>query len=147
MRYLSERTSWVVFSTSVIVVIVLGIAASAMTSRYAESEKWVAHTREVGTRLPRTRADMLAVESARTGYILSGDEGRLSQFSDATKAIHHDVEELRSLTRDNPSQDERLDAPGGDAGIRLKVQEWGTSRTRPEKRGTALLRLPSLGRI
>jgi len=110
MRYLSERTSWVLFVISVAILVALGLAVSGITSRYAQSERWVAHTREVETWVARARADLFSAESARMGFVLSDDEARLAQYTTATQAIKADMDQLRSLTADNASQAQKLDA-------------------------------------
>lgn len=110
MRHFSGRAALVALGFSVVALILLGIAPSVITARYAKSENMVSHTHEVATYVSRVRADLVGSESGRLGYILTGDARWLQQYSEASQHLPLDLRELKSLTSDNASQQKRVDS-------------------------------------
>lgn len=108
MRRVSGRALWIVFTCSLIVLVGTGIAADAITTRYADSEDWVSHTHEVQTQLVKLRADLLCAEAARLAYVVSDDEAQLPAYNQSVQQIPKELDLLRRLTLDNHSQQEHL---------------------------------------
>jgi signal transduction histidine kinase len=110
MRYVSAGTSWALFACAVLLLIALDIAADRTTKNFADSTEWVSHTREVETNVEKIRADIYAAEAGRLGYILSGTPEHKARYESAKAEIPQQLVKLQSLTRDNPSEQERLNA-------------------------------------
>ncbi|MBV8051558.1 MAG: CHASE3 domain-containing protein [Acidobacteriaceae bacterium] len=74
----------------------------------AESDFWVDHTREVINTNEQLLSDVKDAESAERGYIITGDGGYLDPYRSAFGDSQHSIQKLLELTKDNPSQQERL---------------------------------------
>jgi len=74
----------------------------------AESDYWVDHTREVININEQLLSDVKDAESAERGYIITGDEGYLEPYRSASVDSQASIEKLLQLTKDNPSQQERV---------------------------------------
>lgn len=105
---MSERTSWTIFVSGIVVLILLGLATAAVTSRYANSEEQVAQTHEVETALARVRASLQAAESASLSFFITGDLGSVRQYETATAELAVWMATLKTLTKDNPTQQARF---------------------------------------
>jgi signal transduction histidine kinase len=109
MRRISGRTLWLVFSSAVVVLIGIAIAADLTTARYASSEDWVSHTQEVTTWLTRLRSDLATAEAARLAFVSSQDPIELPLYNESSRRIPVDLATLHHLTADNPVQQKRID--------------------------------------
>jgi CHASE3 domain sensor protein len=105
---LSERISWTIFVSGIVILILLGFGTAAITYRYAASEERVAHTHEVETVIARLRANLFTANSDRLAFVLTGDEARLQQYRNEVIGMGEHLETLKSLTADNPSQQGRI---------------------------------------
>lgn len=110
MGYVSPRGMWLVFSSAVVILIVLGLMTAGVTSRYAETEDWISHTHQVETAVARVRADLFAAEASRLQFVLSGDETLSLEYRKWWQALEDEFATLQHLTRDNPSQNKRTAA-------------------------------------
>jgi signal transduction histidine kinase len=105
---LSERTSWTIFVSGIVILILLGFGTAAVTYRFASSEQQVAHTHEVETVIARLRANLFTANSDRLAFVLTGDEARLQQYRAEVIGLGDRLGTLKSLTADNPSQQGRI---------------------------------------
>ena len=108
MRRVSGRTLWIIFSIAIVVMLLIAVAVDRTTARYASSEYWVSHTQQVITRMIDLRADLLSGEAARLVYVVSGDQTELPTYEESIRQVPADMDMLRTLTTDNPSQQQRL---------------------------------------
>ncbi|SRR5579884_1062513 len=103
---LSDRRAKIVFAVAVILLILSGYAVSMLIYRFSENPRWVAHTHEVQDALRDSNRAISKVARARLAYIATGEE----RFAQAVKAGRPDVllslERVKTLTRDNPKQQE-----------------------------------------
>ena len=95
MQELSPKSAWTLFVISVVLLGGLAYFANYRAERYADSEGWVAHTREVEWHLGVLRAD-LAVS-------LTGLPSRAS-----TMTPEKQLADLKNLTSDNPEQQRNI---------------------------------------
>jgi signal transduction histidine kinase len=109
MRRVSGRTLWLVFSSAVVVLVVIGVAADLITARYAASEDWVSHTQQVDTWLIRLRSDLASAEAARLAFVSSEDPVELPLYDESSRRIPIDLATLHRLTADNPPQQHRIE--------------------------------------
>lgn len=86
----------------------IGIASFVMSDRLAHREELVIHTHEVMSLLKSISADLGQAESAQRGYILIGDRTLLIEYDQGLKTIPQRLNELQSLTADNPHQQQRI---------------------------------------
>jgi PAS domain S-box-containing protein len=76
-------------------------------SRQAE---WVAHSQDVLATLATAREQVLEAETAKRGYLLTGDERFLTQFDAANTAVSGALARLRELEADHLGHAERATA-------------------------------------
>ena len=85
-----------------------GIASYVMADRFAIREEKVIHTYQVLYLLNDTSSKLQAAESARRGYILSGDRTLLIEYDVSLKVLPEHLNRLRLLTADSPQQQQRI---------------------------------------
>ena len=97
------------FVAALVLLLALAATSYRSTQKLADSARSVAHTQEVLRHLNLLQASILEVESAARGYTLTGDEDYLSNFNNALSVSGQNLQTVRRLTADNPSQQRRLD--------------------------------------
>jgi signal transduction histidine kinase len=70
---------------------------------------WVMHTREVQMSLERTLSDMRDAETGQRAFLLTGDSLFLQPYTHAVASAHRHAAEVRRLTKDNATQQQRVD--------------------------------------
>ncbi len=96
------------FSAAVGFMLVIGGAAWWSAVRSAETFQQVDHTYRVLDQLETSLTDMLNMQTATRGYLLTGDPRFLDPYKQGSAKIELSLRTLRSLTADNPGQVERL---------------------------------------
>ena len=104
-------------------VLATGLGAFWNTRAVAQATGWVSHTHQVRTALESVASLLKDVESGQRGYLLSGGEEYLAPYREATAEIGPRLDELQSLTADNPRQHERVARLRQLASERLAVSE------------------------
>jgi len=97
------------YGTAVLFMALTGFASYRGTENLLDANKWVRHTFTVIDSAENIRADLLGIESASRGYVLTGNE----VFTESIGALQTRLAEsrrvLRMLTLDNPAQQSRID--------------------------------------
>jgi diguanylate cyclase (GGDEF)-like protein len=75
-----------------------------------ESQFLVDHTNQVKGTLNAVLADLVDAETGMRGYVLTGNGDFLGPYEQGTANVGTDLDRLSFLIRDNPIQQERLDA-------------------------------------
>src|SRR5205085_504703 len=88
----------------------MGFLSWRSTRLAADDADRVAHTYAVLRTLEATIRHTDDVETAARGFALTGEEPLLAPFDGALPLVGSDLEILRHLTADNPTQQKRLDA-------------------------------------
>ena len=96
------------FSAAVGFMLVIGGAAWWSAVRSADTFRWVDHTHEVLYQLEASLTDMLNMQTATRGYLLTNKESFLEPYEAGSARIGTNLNRLRDLTKDNPAQRERL---------------------------------------
>ncbi len=96
------------FLASVLVLILVGGLSYRTTRELIRALDQVAHTLEVIGALEATLAAVAETETAQRGYLLAGSEEYLNQYQNIARQADEQLVELRRLTADNPSQQDRL---------------------------------------
>jgi methyl-accepting chemotaxis protein len=98
------------YGLAMLLMAITGLAAYRGSIHLLEANGWVQHTYLVISEAKDLRANLLEIETAYRGAVVTGDEslleptaGLLTRIADARKA-------LRNLTVDSPLQQSRLDA-------------------------------------
>ncbi|MBV9443406.1 MAG: CHASE3 domain-containing protein, partial [Acidobacteriaceae bacterium] len=82
--------------------------------RYADSIRWVLHTRDVLAQIDAVLLSITSAESSQRGYLLTGDEALLRNYEQVSSTIRSRLEQLRQLTRDNPAQQKNVERLSGE---------------------------------
>src|SRR5436190_346637 len=73
-----------------------------------DSEGWTFHTYDVIETLADLLNDVTRAESAGRGFLLSGDQTYLADYSAVRGEIEPEIQQLQKLTADNPVQRQLL---------------------------------------
>jgi signal transduction histidine kinase len=99
---------WVGFGVTLVFLILIAVIADNITTRLADEQEWVAHSEEVERVLGRLRGDLFASESTELLDLVNGRETRLEPYYSNSQRISQDLDEIKNLTVDNPSQQSHL---------------------------------------
>jgi PAS domain S-box-containing protein len=104
-RYSAGRILWGAGFVLAILSLVAVVAISCRSGKQLqEATRAVTHTREVLEKLGDIAARLSEVESAARSFAISGKQSHLSPFYTAAEAVPPQVDELKLLLRDDPSQ-------------------------------------------
>ncbi|HEY1067734.1 MAG TPA: CHASE3 domain-containing protein, partial [Pirellulales bacterium] len=87
----------------------------------SESAGWVAHTHEVLINTADVMSQMRAAESNQRAYIITGDERYRTPYETAVALVWKRIEAVEKLTRDNESQQPRIEALRNEVKARLDI--------------------------
>jgi signal transduction histidine kinase len=99
------------------VVLLLGVVAYDGVRRADASRALVQHTRDVIDRAHATLSTLQDAETGQRGYLITGESRYLEPYERALVSLRIHTDTLRRLTRDNASQQRRLDS------LALRVQD------------------------
>ena len=95
------------FGLATVVLLAVVVLTYSNTQKLVENEKWVAHTETVRFTIADLLAGLLQAESAARGYVITGDEAYVASHKSTLDSIKRNFGELRTLTLDNPRQQQR----------------------------------------
>ncbi len=98
----------------------------------AVSVQWVSHTHEVLGQLEGVVSTLKDAETGQRGYLLTGERAHLEPYEQAVARLRGQLERLRQLTIDNPSQTAHVLKLEQLAADRLAVLRQGLDRFRAE---------------
>jgi signal transduction histidine kinase/CHASE3 domain sensor protein len=124
------------FGLVMIVLVILASAAYRTTTLNQEASDAVAHTLQVIGTANAALADLVDMETSYRGFLLAGDDTFLIPYTNADAEVDGQLDRLRELTADNPTQLARWDS------IEAQIQAWRQIVTEP---GIALRREVSAG--
>lgn len=86
----------------------VGVLSYRGTLQGDENEAWVAHTHTVIEKTDATYSALMEAESPHLSFLLAGQSNALERYQAAVSSARKNLAELRTLTADNPEQQERL---------------------------------------
>ena len=92
-----------------ITILALGAVAYFTERGIVVSRDWVIHTYQVRSQLNDLQLEVMRAGANEAPFLLTPGIERFTPFSQQAELARHTVEELRTLTRDNPQQQERLE--------------------------------------
>jgi CHASE3 domain sensor protein len=98
---LSGRIGKMIFGLSILLLLALAFAADRATVLFSDSEKWVAHTREVQTTLARLRTRLYQAQACRLDYVLTGNPVALDSLGRAREGLAGALALAHALITDN----------------------------------------------
>ncbi len=96
------------FALGLALFVALSLLSSNSARQLAKTVDWVGHTHEVLARIQQVNSDLITLQTAVGGFVISGREDFLAPYGEARGALADDERTLRRLTADNPSQQRRL---------------------------------------
>ena len=97
------------FALALTALISLGFLTYAELNALSEESSLVDHTYQVEAKLQTMSANLARAESSARGFQLASDPLLRQESEKAAVDVRTDVAQIRSLTLDNPSQQQRLD--------------------------------------
>jgi PAS domain S-box-containing protein len=104
-----ERNLSLIFGCALASIVVLGVLQLRMMGRLKVDHDSVAHTQEVQRELEATQDILNRADATAQSYLLTGENSYKSQYAQATQTIQQHLQNLKSLTADNPQQQARLE--------------------------------------
>ncbi|HEY9909659.1 MAG TPA: response regulator [Thermosynechococcaceae cyanobacterium] len=78
------------------------------TRQMAEASQWEAHTYQVLTQVKELLLRTVNAETGQRGYVLTGESQYLEPYTGQREQVERKLQELRTLTNDNPIQQQNL---------------------------------------
>ncbi|MCU1279834.1 MAG: histidine kinase [bacterium] len=97
------------FALSFLTLAAVGAVAYRAIATLTTTSYRVAHTHEVLEHIASVLSLLKDAETGQRGFVITGDEGFLEPYHGAVQSLDRTLHELRELTRDNDSQQKRLD--------------------------------------
>jgi PAS domain S-box-containing protein len=104
---IENKTGAGLAAAGVILLLVVGLLYRNGRS-FIEASEWMSHTHEVLAELEATLSAVAEAQAATDVYIITGQEVFLKPYQDAGPALRAHLDQLKSLTSDNPYQLRRL---------------------------------------
>jgi two-component system sensor histidine kinase/response regulator len=105
----STRLIWTGLAAALVAALVVGWTALGDVSTLTVLSGWITHTQNVLEVLGVARADNFSGIAATQEYYRSGDPTRLNGLDGDLSGLQHQAAALRTLTSDNPAQQQRVD--------------------------------------
>jgi methyl-accepting chemotaxis protein len=96
------------FALALGVLVVIGGLSYSSTNRLLYNNAWVEHTHDVLTALTMLVTRLTEAEAGERGFLLTGQDAYLEPYNYALERIKVRMEELRTMTADNPVQQKSL---------------------------------------
>ncbi|HVJ27342.1 MAG TPA: CHASE3 domain-containing protein [Vicinamibacterales bacterium] len=100
-----------ILSTYAVALVIFGglaIVTIVFFGRFGEETRRVNHTQEVLRQLEMMLGELRDVETGQRGFLIAGDEQFLEPYQRASSRVNSAIDQLQSLTADNPEQQQHL---------------------------------------
>ncbi|MGB7188767.1 MAG: CHASE3 domain-containing protein [Acidobacteriaceae bacterium] len=104
-----------------------------------DSHYWVAHTWRVINTLERIIGSMKDAETGNRGYLLTGDPTYLAPYTNATRELPGQFQQILALTSDNPRRQRQIGTMRALVDKRLEILQTGIDQFRAGNRDKARL--------
>ncbi len=99
---------WAGLLVILLITAIVGVVAFRNIEKLDETARWVSHTHQVRTALKSLLSDLQGAESEQRVYLITGDNRFVDGYESGIQRASADLEEIKSLTADNPTQQQRL---------------------------------------
>lgn len=96
------------FAIGLTTLVLVGALSYRSMIESSDDRAWVTHTHLVLEGLDAVLGNLLDAETGQRGYIITGEEAYLVPYNNAREHVQQNLTALRSLTADNPTQQETL---------------------------------------
>lgn len=86
----------------------VGVVSFMNTQTLVDNNRWVGHTHEVLNETDAILSSLKDAETGQRGFVITGADSYLAPYTEAQTSLVEHLENARSLTSDNPVQQERL---------------------------------------
>jgi signal transduction histidine kinase len=102
---------WILAGFCGVLIVLIGNAAVAYRNlrTLVKISRTVTHAHEVQRAIEGVYSEVIDMETGQRGFLLTGDEAYLAPYETARERISARLEQLNSLTKDNPAQQQRLE--------------------------------------
>ena len=107
------------FGLSLLILIVIGLAAYLNSTQLVSTAERVAHTHEVLASLETLLSQFQDAETGQRGYLLTSNQQYLEPYNSAKERIPEELKHFKDLTSDNPSQQKRCESMKKLNGLKL----------------------------
>lgn len=97
------------FALGLAIFTAIGLVVYRSAMQTVETSRWETHTYQVLAELENLLSTLKDAENGQRGYLPTGAEQYLESYELATQVLDEKITELRNLTADNPTQQQRLD--------------------------------------
>ncbi len=104
-----KRNLVIGYLISLLLLIVSSVASYKSIHDLINSQFWVNHTNTVINKLENTISVLKDAETSQRGFLLTGDEKFLQLYNGAFNKDDNIIDQIKSLTSDNPGQQKDLD--------------------------------------
>ena len=129
----TRKSAKIAFVSALILLLLCGVAALIVISRFSSSAQWVVHTYEVQVATRMVESALSEAGRDRLSYVALREPSYLRQYETAKREASEGVRRVRQLTLDNPTQRilcSELDKLARDR-IALLQTSFDTLRSRP----------------
>lgn len=98
------------FSLALVLLSGVGFASYLNIKQLEEDKQWVVHTYEVLGKIKDMNAGILNAQSNSRGYIIAGKASYINNYKQNKHQVYQTLNNLRYLTKDNLTQQRKLDA-------------------------------------
>ncbi|MEZ2338256.1 response regulator [Mucilaginibacter sp. RCC_168] len=109
------------FVVSIILVLVVGVLSYNSIHQFEEDNKWVDHTQKVIRTSTNLLQLMIDAETGMRGYSATGNKKFLEPYNDALPRVDGDLQELKRMVTDNPTQVKRVDSLVSSVSEQLRI--------------------------
>ncbi|WP_417844005.1 methyl-accepting chemotaxis protein [Thalassospira sp.] len=113
-----------ILSPLLFLLVLAGVSVFSIRSMLSTS-KWVEHTNEVLIDIETITASAINMETGMRGYLLSGNEDFLAPYNEGEKNVYSQIENLKKVVSDNPTQVNRLNE------AEKILKDWQANVTKP----------------
>jgi methyl-accepting chemotaxis protein len=97
------------FGVALAALIIISVVSYINSNTLYENAGWVAHTDQVLADIEMVESTLKDAETGQRGYLITGKEEYLEPYNAALKQIDIVVNDLQTLTADNPNQQRRIE--------------------------------------
>jgi len=109
MRFSIGLKLWAGFTSILLILIVVGSISYQSTTKLMDAANWKAHTFRVLLKQSELLDTLQNAETGQRGYLITGEERYLEPYRATLGNIDSSFQTLKTLTADNPVQQQRLE--------------------------------------
>jgi signal transduction histidine kinase/CHASE3 domain sensor protein len=141
MRRTRDFKTFIGFGAALLVLTAMGITTYRGARQALADDQLVGHTYEVLEKLQAVLVAIVDLETVARGYVITGQDGFLEPYERTVKGLPNLLQDIQSLTADNPRQQERLATlkPILQAKLLFLTEQLNTRRDRGAESARALV--------